>query len=244
MKHVHLLLPAIGLSLMFGCSRNPAEKPAPPPISSVQPAEAPSQAKAVEPPPKTKTKNLAEAVTVGNVNDVKIFLQRDPEAIHRPGANDMLPIQLAADYGHSEVIQLLLQAGADVNAPHVKVQATPLQYAAEAGHLDAVRTLLAANAKVDAVDSQGRTPLMWAISNGQVPVIQELLQHGAKVDGVNSQGLTPLMLAASKGQVPVIQELLQHGANANLRTPTGWTALKYAQKQGNPQAVELLGGKK
>jgi ankyrin repeat protein len=159
----------------------------------------------------TKTKDLAAAVTVGNVNDVKIFLQRDPEAIHRTGANDMVPIQLAADYGHSEIIQLLLQAGADVNAPHVKVQATPLQYAAEAGRLDAVRVLLAAHAKVDAVDNQGRTPLMWA---------------------------------ATKGQVPVIQELLQHGADANLQAHNGWTALKFAQQQGNPQAVELLGGKK
>jgi ankyrin repeat protein len=207
MKHVHLLLPAIGLSLMFGCSRNPAEKPAPPPTSPVQPAESPPQAKAVEPPPKTKTKNLAEAVSVGNVNDVKIFLQRDPEAIHQTGANDMVPIQLAADYGHSEIIQLLLQAGADVNAPHVKVQATPLQYAAESGRLDAVRVLLAAHANINAVDNQGRTPLMWAAKKGQVPVIQELLQHGADANLQDHSGWTALKYAQKQGN-PQAVELL------------------------------------
>ncbi len=140
MKHAHLLLPTIGLSLALGCGRNPAEKPAPPPPAPVQPAESPPQAKAVEPLPTPTTKNLADAVSAGNVKDVKIFLQRDPQSIHQTGKNDMLPIHLAADTGNSEIIQLLLHAGADVNAPHEKVQATPLQYAAESGHLDAVRT--------------------------------------------------------------------------------------------------------
>ena len=193
--------------LGFGCSRNAAEKPAPPPTSSVQPAESPPKAKAVEPPPRTKTKDLAQAATVGNVNDVRIFLQRDPQAIHRTGANNMLPIQLAADNGHSEVIKLLLQAGADVNAPHEKVQATPLQYAAAAGRLDAVRVLLAAHAKVDAVDNQGRTPLMWAASKGQVPVIQELLQHGADANLKAHNGWTALKYAQRQGNTQAVELL-------------------------------------
>ncbi len=207
MKHVHLLLPTIGLSLVFGCSRNAAEKPAPPPTSSVQPAESPPKAKAVEPLPMTKTQDLAQAATVGNINDVMIFLQRDPQAIHRTGANNMLPIHLAANNGHSEVIKLLLQAGADVNAPHEKVQATPLQYAASAGRLDAVRVLLAANAKVNAVDNQGRTPLMWAASKGQVAAIQELLQHGADPNLQAQNGWTALKFAQQQGS-PQAVELL------------------------------------
>jgi ankyrin repeat protein len=207
MKHAHLLLPTIGLSLLLGCSRNPAEKPAPPPSSSVVPAESPPQGKTVEPLPTPTTKDLADAVSAGNVNDVKIFLQRDPQAIHRTGKDGMLPIHLAADRGYSEIIQLLLQAGADVNAPHETVRATPLQYAAEFGRLDAVRTLLAANAKVDAVDSQGRTPLMWAAMKGRVPVIRELLQHGADPNLQTPTGGTALKMAQKQGNTEAVELL-------------------------------------
>jgi ankyrin repeat protein len=147
MRHAHLFLP-IGLLLVLGCSQNAAEKPAPPPKSSDGSAEYPPKVKPVEPPPMPTTKDLVDAAGRGNVQDVRIFLQRDSQAVRRTGASSMLPIHLAAEHGHSEVIKLLLQAGADVNTPHEKVQATPLQYAAAAGHLDAVRTLLAANAKV------------------------------------------------------------------------------------------------
>lgn len=207
MKLAHVVLLSSGLSLVIGCRQDVAKEPAPLPPSSVRPAESPPEARAVAPPPMPTTRDLADAVGAGNVSDVRIFLQRDPQAVHQPGANSMLPIHLAAQRGRSEVIPLLLQAGADVNTPHEKVHATPLQYAAAAGHLNAVRTLLAANARVNAVDTQGRTPLMWAASKGHVSVIQELLQRGADADFRTPGGWTALKYAQQQGHSQAVELL-------------------------------------
>src|SRR4051794_40722484 len=139
MKHALLLLAAPGLWFLLGCGRNSTGDNGAPPRSLPQPLAPQSRAEPVEELKEPTTKSLFEAAAHGNVNDVKVYIRRDPEAVPRPNAVGLCPIHLAAEHGHSEAIRVLLRAGADVNTPHANVQATPLQYAAVHGHLDAVR---------------------------------------------------------------------------------------------------------
>jgi ankyrin repeat protein len=207
MKHAFLFLTAFGLWLLLGCSRKATDDKEAPPHSPPQPQPPLSRAAPGEKPRGPSTKSLLQATVRGNVNDVTVCVERDPEAVHRPNAEGFYPIHLAAEQGHSEVIRVLLRAGADVNTPHPKVQATPLQYAAMHGHLDAVRTLLAAGARVDSVDNIGRTPLMWAASEGRGEVVQELLKHGAKANCTTKAGWTALRYAEDKGHAQVAELL-------------------------------------
>ncbi len=207
MKYTSLLLTTFGLWFLLGCSRTSTTDKGTPPGSPPQPQAPLSRAEPVEALTQPKTKSLLEAARSGNVNDVKVYVRRDPEALHRPNNWGFYPIHLAADHGHSEVIRVLLRAGADVNMPHLKVQATPLQYAAMQGHLDAVRTLIAAGARVDSVDIAGRTPLMWAAWKGQGPVVQELLRHGADVSRRNKTGGTALRYAEQNGHAHIAELL-------------------------------------
>jgi ankyrin repeat protein len=207
MKHAPFLLTTFGLWFLLGCGRNSTTDKGEPPRSPPPPQAPLSGAVPVEELKAPTTRSLLEAVRVGNVNDVKVHLRRDPEALRRPNKWDLYPIHLAADHGHSEVIRVLLRAGADVNMPHPRVQATPLQYAATQGHLDAVRTLIAAGARVDSVDIEGRTPLMWAAWKGQGPVVQELLEHGADVSRKNKRGGTALYYAEKYGHAKVAELL-------------------------------------
>jgi ankyrin repeat protein len=206
MKHAPHLLTTLGLWFLLGCSRNSAGDGAPP-RSLPQPQAPLSRAEPIEELKKPTTQSLFEADMRGNVNDVKVYVERDPQAVRRPNPVGLFPIHLAAQQGHSEVIQVLLRAGADVNTPHVKVRATPLQYAATHGHVDAMRTLLAAGARVDPVDSQGRTPLMWAAREGHRQIVQELLKHGADVSCTTKTGWTALRYAQENGHTQVAELL-------------------------------------
>ena len=62
----------------------------------------------------------------------------------------------------ADVIEVLIAAGADLNARNDRLE-TPLHHAAgNRGRPDVVLRLLAAGAEVDATDDRGRTPLYWA----------------------------------------------------------------------------------
>jgi len=215
MKHALLLLAAFGLSFPLGCGRKATDEKVAPPVSTAPPQpsspqqEAPlSRARPAQGLKGPRTQTLYQAAANGNVNDVKLHIQRDPETVRRPTPAGMFAIHLAAGRGHSEVIRVLLGAGADVNTPHPEVQATPLQYAAQGGHLDAVRTLLDAGAKTDPADRYGRTPLMWAALEGHGPVVQELLRRGADVNAkTKTGGWTALRYAEDKGHTAVAELL-------------------------------------
>jgi len=92
--------------------------------------------------------------------------------------------------GHGEVVVLLFEAGADVNAATSFMSATPLHAACVAGHPDIVELLLEASADIDARDINNQTPLHLAAMRGNVEIIRLLFEAGASLVKDN-QGHTP-----------------------------------------------------
>ena len=74
------------------------------------------------------------------------------------------PIDCAANKGHENVVQVLVNAGADIN-PTDKQQTTPLHLAAQEGHLNVVTLLLESNADAGKC-ANTRNALDMAIDNG------------------------------------------------------------------------------
>ena len=91
------------------------------------------------------------------------------------------PLHIVAQEGHVEVVKLLLEKGANIEA--INNQGfTSLWIAAYKGHTEIVKVLIAAGANIEAIDDEGYTPLEVAARNGHVEVVKLLLEKGAKVD--------------------------------------------------------------
>jgi ankyrin repeat protein len=92
------------------------------------------------------------------------------------------PLFKAAEGGHLEVLQILIDAGANVNRARDD-EVTPLSIAASTGQLEVVKALVGAKADLNLFGgSQDRTALRAASANNQTSVVEYLKSVGAPMD--------------------------------------------------------------
>lgn len=87
------------------------------------------------------------------------------------------PLHEAVSKGHSEVLELLLHHGGDVNC-RANNGYTPLHLAAENGYVECVRVLLMYNADTSATDESGKSPMQVAESSSKYAVVKALKSAG------------------------------------------------------------------
>lgn len=121
---------------------------------------------------------LLDAVKLGDECQCEELLQKQPNLAMRCDAWSATALHVAASCGFSVIVQLLLQAGAAVNARDGS-EDTPLHVAAAAGELCGIIALIDSGADVDAKNSSGGTPLMLASKAGEKAACEILLEHGA-----------------------------------------------------------------
>ncbi|KAL6406844.1 hypothetical protein AUP68_09653 [Ilyonectria robusta] len=157
------------------------------------------------------------------------------------------PIHLAALYGGERIVQMLLDAKVDINAPPSdSLQMTALQLAISQWHIDVVDMLLNAGASVNAsTGSQtGRTALQAAVERQNIPLVGDLISRGADVNAppAGKYGGTALQLAAARGAFNIAVLLLEEGAQIDAAPAQvgGYTALEGAAMNGRIDVLHLL----
>lgn len=90
------------------------------------------------------------------------------------------PLHAAIEEGHTEVVRLLIETGADKNQATPDDDETPLHLAARKGHLEIVRVLVEAGADKSAAACDGETPVCVAAQEGHLEVVRFLLGVGAE----------------------------------------------------------------
>ena len=141
-----------------------------------------------------------------------------------------------------EVIQKLIEKGADLNAQDKKGR-TPLALAVIKGQIATVQKILNLKVNVNLQDNKGDTALMLAVENGQEEMLKLLLQKdGIKLDLFNYSDNTALMLASKKGCIKIVEMLLRAGADVNLSLALEKTALIYASEEKHIEVIDLLLG--
>ncbi|KAI4825071.1 hypothetical protein KUCAC02_020770 [Chaenocephalus aceratus] len=160
-----------------------------------------------------------------------------PDGINSMSEQGMTPLMYACVRGDEAMVQMLLDAGADINSEvpnsvhkHPSVfpetrQATPLTFAVLQGHVPVVQLLLDAKASVegslqDGMENYTETPLQLAAAAGNFELVSLLLERGADPmvgtmyrNGISTapQGdLNSYSLAAAHGHRNVFRKLLSH----------------------------------
>jgi ankyrin repeat protein len=113
--------------------------------------------------------------------------------------NGDAPLVMAAYLGHTDIVRLLLEAGADVRAVDPGMKATALHAAAYAGRTEAARLLIEHGIEIDRQGPKnGYTALHDAIWQGHTETARVIIDAGADLTLENHEGQTPLAFARAR----------------------------------------------
>nr|XP_024214050.1 oxysterol-binding protein-related protein 1-like [Halyomorpha halys] len=175
------------------------------------------------------------------------------------------PLHLATYFGHKEVIELLIEAGADINAVN-DAGDTALHKASFIGREDLVLLLVEKNADVNIRNGEGRTAkevgvegcdavkllaaaertdlrrkeeaLLSAARNGDLTAINTIKwERPPNINCTDSMGNTALHCASYRGHKEAAVLLLQNGINSTIRNNRGQTATDLAKDSQMSQVL-------
>ncbi|XP_072266609.1 protein phosphatase 1 regulatory subunit 16A [Pyxicephalus adspersus] len=234
-------------------------------------------------------KAKGQAKKAGGKPDHRIFFPQNVTFLEAAARNDLEEVRQMLQDGFSpnlcnedgltalhqcciddfeEIVRLLIDAGADVNASDSELW-TPLHAAATCGHLHLVSLLIKHNANLLAVNSDGNMPYdlceddvtldnietamaeqgitqekieesRAATERKMMSDIQQLVESGSEVNAQDESGTSLLHIAAANGYLDAAELLLEHKAAVNAKDCDGWEALHAAACWGQIQLVELL----
>ncbi len=125
------------------------------------------------------SKELLEAVTYGDVKDVRIALRSTKFDINqRDGLEESTPIIIALYRKKIGMAKLILEHNPDINVKDV-FRRTALHYAVKNNDIDHVEVVLAANPDVNVIDNFDDTPMDLAKEKGNMAIIDVLQKRGA-----------------------------------------------------------------
>jgi ankyrin repeat protein len=161
--------------------------------------------------------------------------------LNTPNISGMTPLMIAAQLGADEIIKVLVEAGADVNASD-NDKLTALHHAAEAGLPKTVELLLSHGATVDAKDVGGNMATHKAALKGHHTVLAGLARGGADLAAVNGSGVTPLMSACVGGFIESVRVLLLFTPPDAILRPDadGNTSLHVSAQHGRDEIIRVL----
>ncbi|KAI1127079.1 hypothetical protein F5Y10DRAFT_266531 [Nemania abortiva] len=163
----------------------------------------------------------------------------------RHGSPGITALLHAIEKGIIEIVQLLIDHGANINEPaQFGLRWTPLQKAAEVNSLSIVRLLLKSGANVNAAPPKftGATALQFAAIHGNCEMATILIEHGARQDippSIGLHGRYPLEGAAEHGRFDMI-ELLWNAPRGPFDDEQCQKAMRLAKRNGHVGCKEKI----
>ena len=160
--------------------------------------------------------------------------------VNAKNAKGMTPLMVAAEKGHVELIEELIQAGAKVNCFNLLTGDTSLIYASEASQTACVSKLLEFRANINMQGKNGDTALISAVRNGYEECSQALIDSGVNLNIQNNNGNTALIAAVHRFQFRCAVQLIKAGVDINLMDNHGNTAIVLAARNGQVDFIKRM----
>lgn len=168
-----------------------------------------------------------------------LSLGADPEARVIDGAT---PLHAAAERGHYECIEMLLDAGASACVETSQEKITPLHLSSQEGHYRCMELLLSEGVAVDAATLSGNMTPICLACQGHAECTKLLLDWGANpnhiYEDVDVLPKTPLMVATEGDCVDCVKILVEGGADVNRATYT--SPLILAAQNSSRECTKML----
>lgn len=188
--------------------------------------------------------DLIRSAQFGRLYEVQALVEQYGVDVNGSGsASSWTALLVACFNGHTEVVEYLIESGADVNKrwdSHGFVEWSPIHFASTHGHRDVVQLLLSYGAAVDDREYQGKQAIHLACESGHEELTEFLLANGATVSDVDQNGFTPLICACLYGRNSLVVTLLSKGAGVDDRALSGTRPISVASCGGHNDVVLTL----
>ncbi len=183
---------------------------------------------------------IHDAAKKGDLEKVKSILAGNPNLANlRDLKFDASPLLYAVFHGHREIVEILLDSGADPNAQNSAGKAA-IHYAVEKGSREILDILLDRGASVNILTGYKLTPLHYAAETGQLDIARALMEKGAQVNSRSNVGLTPLHLASYYRNRKIAEVFIKAGADVNCCDNSNVTPLHFAARYGEVALARFL----
>ena len=165
------------------------------------------------------------------------------------------PVFIASQNSHAEIVRILAEAGADLNARNHQF-ASPAFIASQnlsgmgskpdsnsntGSALTTLKTLIEFKADINLTDDAGLSPLSFVVPFDRNGVVtRTLLEAKADVHAVDCQGNSPIHRAIAKGNDLTLRLLIGAKAEVNRPSPHGCTPLVMSIELNHANAVKVL----
>ncbi|XP_013926188.1 PREDICTED: ankyrin repeat and SAM domain-containing protein 1A isoform X2 [Thamnophis sirtalis] len=170
------------------------------------------------------------------IKELKKYGPFDPY-INAKNNDNETALHCAAQYGHTEVVKVLLEELTDPTMRNNKFE-TPLDLAALYGRLEVVKMLLNAHPNLLSCNTKKHTPLHLAARNGHKAAVHVLLEAGMDNNYQTEKG-SALHEAALFGKTDVVQILLAAGIDVNIKDNRGFTALEIVRELPSQKSQQI-----
>lgn len=195
------------------------------------------------PDPVTLILDIAwKSIHAGRIQDVQAYIdQYGFSFVIASDSDGDTPLHMAAGCGRTDIVSLLLQKSANINARNVKSE-TPLHAAILGGHNSTVKSLLSRSVvDITAKDTRRRSPLLLAVETQQADIVQSLIEAKANVNEggavVSSLSASPSSSKPSSTMTPLKTALrLKNAGIAKLLVGAGASVAAEVQPRTSPSS--------
>ena len=193
---------------------------------------------------------LFDAINAKDAEKVRRILAEgkvDLEPRLEPGSFKT-PLAFAAAFGNLDIVEQILEAGADINGK-VSYGDVPLTQAAIERNKDIMRYLIEEGADVNIPNAFGISPFIGFCGYDDIEFVQLGLDHGGLINQSYESipksipprhGMTALQMSVFNGYTEIARLLLASGGDPLIKDSDGKTCLDIAREQGHDGIVELL----